>query len=736
MAGQPMKNPNDAMKFREQYLATLDLQAKLNDINLQANKTYLRTGQLPVEVNDFRTSEEKLKDKQFVAIQVQSALKEIMTGNNAQRTTSQLTSGEIDFYAQSYPAINALIKPQYKLGVLAEVFVPYLRNYMRNSQQNMNVADGLQQTSGKSVQLNGANQPFIVNKEDLDLLASEVSKLGGDASERTKTAIGQLKSILPPTDIYDKVTGIMNPMTQNRISRLLNSALQDLPRKTDLVSIGREIQEANNLGDGDNSRRVLNKLTQLLTLPNQSVRDLVLVKQQMSTAGIGRQLDATARKVQEELVAQERQIDAQTMNATRVPAPIGNTGQVVQGEVLDWERLKRASEFSREQADNRPDGLNAEQMPEPDEPQFDLPMPLQRAPSAEVNNALSVFRQGTERLKETRERNTMGAEDIREQLAKYRQSLTSGVIEGQAEQAETQFQDTPDLPDPFLGENKIETILSKDFLKQYDRTINIDINGNTANNSKGGGEYPTYADIFKIDMKTVDFQTLIGSVLSDLSRLYKALEELMIVNVVVPPQSGTVSVRRADFERSRNNLVTIQDMVLPFISLLRRPSGSGIRGRGIGVQNQSYPLGKYLIKGKQLNGDIINIKTRTNQSLKKFPATKVSANMGKIMRVIAGGGVPAFDDMEQLTQPEKSYLHKIAKETDLIGRFSIPTPDKTKEDKEKDEFDLLKGQILSGNDNAELVKKFKSLLIRLSTRGDLPKGECREILMDLVSMGY
>ena len=158
MAGQPMKNPNDAMKFREQYLANLNVQSKLNDINLQANKTYLRTGQLPVEVSDFRTTEEKLKDKRWLATQVQSALKEIMTGDNAQRTLSQLTSGEIEFYAQTYGAINATIKPQYKLGVIAEIFVPYLRNYMKAKQRNINVADGLQQSSGKSVQLNGANR--------------------------------------------------------------------------------------------------------------------------------------------------------------------------------------------------------------------------------------------------------------------------------------------------------------------------------------------------------------------------------------------------------------------------------------------------------------------------------------------------------------------------------------------------------------------------------------------------
>ena len=255
----------------------------------------------------------------------------------------------------------------------------------------------------------------------------------------------------------------------------------------------------------------------------------------------------------------------------------------------------------------------------------------------------------------------------------------------------------------------------------------------------------------------------------DIAKVYRLLNKLYGNSLGLTPRStppvsftGGVVQYIDKFVNAQGNMLRLQQNLPRFLATLKYPSpeserpklqerqksieeftdprraeepeGKGMRGSGL--NHVSYPFGKYTIKGKFLNDDIVNLQYKSQKKIKNFPNTKVSSDMGKILRQIAGGGVPEYNDMEGLTQPEKVYLHKLAKESDLIGRFSIPTPDKTNEDKEKDEFNLLKGQILSGNDNEELVKKFKSLLIRLSTRGELPKTECREILMDLVAMGY
>ena len=47
--------------------------------------------------------------------------------------------------------------------------------------------------------------------------------------------------------------------------------------------------------------------------------------------------------------------------------------------------------------------------------------------------------------------------------------------------------------------------------------------------------------------------------------------------------------------------------------------------------------------------------------------------------------------------------------------------------------DALKGEILAGNDNKEMVKNFKIILLRFMNSGKIPRRQGQEILTDLVS---
>jgi hypothetical protein len=48
----------------------------------------------------------------------------------------------------------------------------------------------------------------------------------------------------------------------------------------------------------------------------------------------------------------------------------------------------------------------------------------------------------------------------------------------------------------------------------------------------------------------------------------------------------------------------------------------------------------------------------------------------------------------------------------------------------------MKGQIMSGNDSKELVKKFKILVRKLGKQNLLPKNEVEELLDLLQDLGY
>jgi hypothetical protein len=71
-----------------------------------------------------------------------------------------------------------------------------------------------------------------------------------------------------------------------------------------------------------------------------------------------------------------------------------------------------------------------------------------------------------------------------------------------------------------------------------------------------------------------------------------------------------------------------------------------------------------------------------------------------------------------------------------MDRLRLPTPKRTKDDEEEHRFEILKGMVIAGNDNKEMIKEFKTLLVKFSNEGRIKKTEAREILLDLASMGH
>ena len=99
MSGYPLNFPTDAAKLRQNYLANLSLQANINDMNLQANKIYKKTGQTPTQPTDNRTTAEKLGDIERLKIDVRGELSKIADGTQAAEIAQQLNPDELQFLA-------------------------------------------------------------------------------------------------------------------------------------------------------------------------------------------------------------------------------------------------------------------------------------------------------------------------------------------------------------------------------------------------------------------------------------------------------------------------------------------------------------------------------------------------------------------------------------------------------------------------------------------------------------
>jgi hypothetical protein len=167
-----------------------------------------------------------------------------------------------------------------------------------------------------------------------------------------------------------------------------------------------------------------------------------------------------------------------------------------------------------------------------------------------------------------------------------------------------------------------------------------------------------------------------------------------------------------------------------------RISGTGVKPAKVAPIERYGRIGDHIIKLQPLEKNILTINTPNGWAVKGLPSKTISSNLVNVFKEIVGEGVPKYSSIEDLTEGEKDFLNKIARITKIEDRVKVKTPTKTDLDKLVNRFEILKGEICAGNNSNELVKEFKKIIMTLSNEGMLPKGQAREILMDLVSLGF
>lgn len=182
------------------------------------------------------------------------------------------------------------------------------------------------------------------------------------------------------------------------------------------------------------------------------------------------------------------------------------------------------------------------------------------------------------------------------------------------------------------------------------------------------------------------------------------------------------------------------------------PTGTGLRGgykgsnrgriRGCGITPIVKPptfvgFGINEINIKKLNDKcIFTLRRNTRSNIKDIPTKHVSDRFRNVINSIIGKGIANIDDINNLDDEEKDYLYKIVKTSNMSDKLSVPAPKKDNLEKVVHQFEVMKGQIMSGNDNKDLIKKFKLLIIKLSKEGLLPRNEVNDLLEQLIMLGY
>jgi hypothetical protein len=162
----------------------------------------------------------------------------------------------------------------------------------------------------------------------------------------------------------------------------------------------------------------------------------------------------------------------------------------------------------------------------------------------------------------------------------------------------------------------------------------------------------------------------------------------------------------------------------------RGPRGRLILGEGL------TPLGKHFLDTYDLeNHNKVCIRYQGGKLVKAIPAKVVGGTVAGALKSIVKGKAPSALDVEKMTEDERNYLNLISSKAH-VKQLQVPSKDKTAEEKLVHKFNTMKGEIIAGNDNKDLIKEFKLLLLKLKQMSKISKDDVNEILMDLAALGY
>jgi len=618
MSGQPNRNPMDPSKFREQYIANLALRAKIDDIDLQANKMYAKTQQTPSQLTDTRTVSEKYADIEGLKRDVRSKLSSVSDGTTANAIVEQLDPDELRFVATQIEQILADVKLKFKYGIIPDIFIPYLRRYMEREQQTLGVSQGLQQSTGENILL-GIRQIVggMLNDRDLNALGGRIEQAGergGDRGliRRILAEIAMLRATIPDADTLQQINAVQNADLRFQIQQDLNLALQNIPTRYQMEEIIITMDNAQQLGDKQRLDQILSRIQQLLAVDPGTIDAIRGVEQSL--------LEAVGKVGS--MVAEGQSIPGQRGGFNYIPS-------------------------------DRLDGL---------------------------------------------------ALDILKPYAQFLYTALPGVFGDRI--LKTQ-----------ITNGSKSTIIK--FLK--DAT-------------------PTIRRFFGLDIE----QEVPGGMRRGLSS-----DDLKAAEEGRSP-TGVGSIVSANTTAETQSTRNPEGDITGFLQL-KKPGGNGlkrhIKGRGIMAEHTDYtagitpnnryvPFGKFLIHNHKLTDNIVSLRRPAGSNISELPSQRVSQPLGSVIRKIVGGGSPSFDELHKLSDDDRRYLHTISKKSNLLDKVNVPTPSKDLEQAEINKFEIMRGELMSGNDNRDFIRDFKLLLVKLTSKGLLPSRQSKEILMELATMGY
>jgi len=686
MSGQPCINPTDADTFRKAYLDTLQLQIMNNDINYQANKLHRRTGQVATQITDYRSTAEKMADVASLKVLVKADLRKIMDEPNVERTMNDLSDDEVKYVARSMELITKELQPRYKLGAESPVFLSFVRALMKKDKTGIASLGGLASSAPAVLDVAGIDEIEIRDQRDrigmvLDILR-EVSRSGGVITELSEKLaqnlyllermLGHITSLLPSIEA-------LSPAVQGTAKRMVTGSIQNAPNSDQLA----EMAEALEKSRGSGERNVRQLLARMVDLTSHKDEDDELLQ---SATLLIEGKDIIEREQEEtERVRGELGVAGQQLADTR--RGLARVQQIHQEKEEEIRALTRALD----RAEAR--GLNVEGLEQEIADLKGLLRQLDkeiRDREEELEETTPVYLSNPQRFEITGER-----QDLIEVLLEYQ---SAGLDLENPEGQRILTAKTRKIPLSTITSDQARALYAHNLplmIEMYKRGL--------------APQPPTRGQ------RQVALRGRSESVAS--SAISSALEN-------VAQLSGRRNPQRADVDQPPASRTSVVGRGL-----------SVAEDKGIRMKKVAQ-FGRYYINLSKLNDDIICLSTKNNTAVPSCRTLRVSVSVGNILRKMVNGRNPTYEDIQKLNEDDKREIHSLFKKAQIVmgEGMEIPKPVDIVEDLNR--FNILKGEILAGNDGVETIKAFKLLVLKLMNGGHLPRGQAKDLLVDLANLGY
>jgi len=804
--GQPIKVPSDRNKYNNEFMESLRLQIKLNDQNLQANRLYITTGQLPAstQMADTRSTSEKLADIESLKRSIVADLAPVAEPSFAYAIIEGVMNSPLNvdnslfrYLAQNASQLANQLSKKYKFGIAGDandvqLLVEFLNDAYSKTKNTFQTIKGYM-NSTTNLRANNTNlqdqiiQEFRYFLQRLTQLELETARKYGDQDPIVDAIIeakGIISEILFSLPNQQQMNQILSDISSRSYDQQFNdpNLAGELPNpQYDEGIILLVIEMIEKLPNPDKIRTLLNTLekgikTGTLTIAATSLRGIEeLFNDWIIRGGVqntpfqdaleqfrayfltraNEEIEENARVNRISTIRQiefQNQQDERDAKAQRVyvinpgsdPVKVTN-GPFDQGPPqIDYNQLRRPGASSG-YASSQPGFSFGET-----DSQRSYQLPFAQSES--------------------------GSENTYYGPASGIQGSQGGSEFSFSEQYPQIYPDDPTAGYSYLGENPMANPKFGDVSQRSPSTIrNPQVSYNAMKRSLQQmyrkpeayeilkREYPseTLQDPDFDDIKQQssgsqrrtssksDNQEYIDLMLHHHTELDKLVGQQGITQEDVRNIKNGVSniasegaVRGYDIEEVNKIILKMAEDYLE-----NRPRGKGIyetmiskpkkgikKGRGISSDYRDFGINK--INHKKLDDGILTLRRKSNTNIPDMPSKRISRKLQKIIKHISGGGIPDYNDLNSLEDVEKDYLHKLISKSNLTERLSVPAPSKDQEEKDFHQFEVMKGEIMSGNDSKELVKKFKVLILKLSKQNILPKNEVQELLQDLLSLGY